>query len=221
MATTTVFTKSLAAAVANNIATSQSPGAAALTLNGTAVTGGIATIDTSNSSTNTAVGRRVILQSGGNDSAINFLITGKIASGAVVTDTVAGTNAGTAQSNLDFVTVSKIIGSGAIASTIIVGTNGVGSSPWLTWNYMGKSPMNLGYAVELVSGAVNYTVQYTYDDPNNLPAGVAIPLAFNSILNAQAATADSTLSTPLIATRVLINSGTGVIRARVVQAGIG
>ena len=81
--------------------------------------------------------------------------------------------------------------------------------------------MNLGYAVELVSSAVNYTVQYTYDDPNNLPAGVTTPLAFNSILLAQTATADSTLSTPLLATRVLVNSGTGVIRVRTVQAGVG
>ena len=70
-------------------------------------------------------------------------------------------------------------------------------------------------------GAVNYTVQYTYDDPNNLPPGVTTPLSFNTILANQAATADSTLSTPFMATRVLINSGTGVIRVRAVQAGIG
>lgn len=221
MATNTVFTKSLAAASANNIATSQSPGAAALTLNGFAVTSGVATIDTYNASTNSAPGRRVILLSGGNDSGINFFITGTNSSGNLVTDTVAGTNAGTAQSNIDFVTVTKIIGSGAIASTIVVGTNGVGSSEWKFWSFLSDSPMNLGYAVELVSGAVNYTVQYTYDDPNNLPPGVTTPLVFSSVLGAQAATSDSTISTPITATRVLINSGTGVIRMRVMQAGIG
>lgn len=222
MATNPVFTKSLSVAgSANNIATSQSPGAAALTLNGTTVANGVATIDTFNNSTNSSPGRRVLISSGGNDSGINFLITGTNASGNFVTDTVAGTSGGTSQSNLDFVTVTKIIGSGAIASTVTAGTNDVGSSEWKTWSWMSGSPLNLGYSVELVSGAVNYTVQYTYDDPNNLPPGVSFPLTFNTILLTQTATADSTLSTPFIATRVLINSGTGVIRVRTVQAGIG
>lgn len=223
MATNPVFTKSLSvAASANNIALSQSPGAAAVTLNGSTVAGGVATIDTFNANTNSSPGRRVIVVSGSDDHLINILITGTLASGAVVTDTVAGTNAGTAQSNLDFVTVTQVIGTGVgFAGTVTVGTNGVGSSEWKVWSWMSDSPLNLGYAVELVSGAVNYTVQYTYDDPNNLPSGAAFPLTFNTILLNQAATADSTLSTPFIATRVLINSGTGVIRVRTVQAGIG
>lgn len=221
MTTHSTFTKSLGAAVANNIATSQSPGSAAFTLNGSAVAGGVATIDTYSVSANTDPGRRVIIQSGGNDSGINFLITGTNSSGNLITDTVAGTNAGTAQSNFDFVTVTNIIGSGAVAGTVVVGTNGVGSSAWQSWNYRVSPPQNIGYAVELVSGAVNYTVQYTYDDPNRLPNGVLTPLAFNTILLAQTATADSTLSTPMMATRVLINSGTGVIRVRTMQTGIG
>lgn len=221
MTTNIVFTKSLAtAASATNIATSQSPGAAALTLNGAAVTSGVATIDAV-TSTNGAIGRRVLITSGGDDHLINFLITGTNSSGNLVTDTVAGTNASTSQSNLDFVTVTKIIGSAAIAGTVTAGTNGVGSSEWKTWNYMGDSPLNLSYQIELVSGAVNYTVQYTYDDPNNLLAGSTIPLANNSVLGAQGVTSDGTFSLPIIATRVLINSGTGVLRCRFVQAGIG
>lgn len=218
---TVVFTKSLAtAASANNIALTQSPGAAAFTLSGSAVVAGVATIDAA-TATNSAIGRRVIITSAGDNSGINFLVTGTSNSGNLVTDSFVGTNTGAAQSNLDFVTVTKIIGSAAVTGAITAGTNGVGSSPWQFWNWMGKPPENIGYAVELVSGAVNYTVQYTYDDPNNLPVGVTTPLAFNTILLAQAATADSTLSTPLMATRVLINSGTGVIRVRAMQAGIG
>jgi hypothetical protein len=212
---TVVFTKSLAAASANNIATSQTPGAAALTLVSVPVV-----IDTATAN-NSAIGRRVIVTSGGNDTGINWVIVGTNASGAVVSDIFAGVSGGAAQSNIDFVTVISITPSGAVASTALAGTNGVGASPWLTWNFMVNPPMNLGFAVELVSGAVNYSVQYTYDDPNNLSAGVAFPLAFNSALVNQAGTADGTISTPFVATRVLINSGTGVIRIRAVQAGIG
>jgi hypothetical protein len=221
MANNINFTKSLAtAASANNIALSQSPGTGAILINGAAATSGVATIDAV-TATNNAVGRRVIITSGGNDSGITFTVTGTNGSGNIVSDTFAGASGGAAQSNIDFVTVTGIVQSGSVATTLTAGTNGVGSSPWITWNWQLSPPINIGAAVELVSGAVNYTVQYTYDDPNNLPPGVNFPLAFNTILLNQAATADSTLSTPFIATRVLINSGTGVIRCRFVQAGVG
>lgn len=225
MASNTVFTKSLAtAASANNIALSQSPAAAAFTLNGAAVAGGVATIDAA-TATNSAIGRRVIVTSAGDNSAINFIVTGTNASGSIITDTFPGTNTGAAQSNLDFVTVTKIFGSAAVTGAITVGTNGVGSSGWQTMNWANTSPMNISVAVELVSGSVNYTVEYTYDDPNNLMGGVTTPLALSlsspTVLVAGSATKDGIFNFPLIALRVTINSGTGVLRTRIVQAGNG
>lgn len=221
MTTNVTFTKTLAAASANNIAQSQSPGSGAITMNGSAVSSGVATIDTYSATNNTEIGRRVIVTSGGNDSGITFTITGTNASGQSISDTFAGANIGAAQSNLDFVTVTGVTHTGSVAGTVTVGTNGVGSSRWVTQNFMGKSPMNLAWQVEIVSGAVNYTVQYTMDDPNNLPTGRTYPLPVDTLLGALSATSDSTISTPVVATRVLINSGTGVIRVRFVEAGIG
>lgn len=187
----------------------------------TIVFAGLATIDAV-TSTNQAIGRKVILTSGGNDSGITFTIVGTNSTGSLITDVVTGTNAGAAQSNLDFVTVASITPSAAIASTITAGTNSVGASPWIVHNYRGYSPMNLGFAVEIVSGAVNYTVQHTYDSPNFLPAGVPFPIAFNDLtLTSQNATMEAALSTPVIASRFLINSGTGVARFRIIQAGVG
>ena len=218
MANTTVFTKSLGAASATSIAASQAASAGtALTL--TTATG--VTIDTATAN-NSAIGRRVLITSTSGSETASVAITGTNASGSIIseTDTFSGSST-TLQSTLDYVTVTSVVPSGTIVGSLSAGTNGVGSSEWKTWDFRGDPPMNLGYAVELVSSAVNYTVQYTYDDPNNLPAGVTTPLAFNSILLAQTATADSTLSTPLLATRVLVNSGTGVIRVRTVQAGVG
>lgn len=221
MATTTIFTKQLAAASSNAIALSQSPGTAALTLNGAAVSAGVATIDTATAA-NLAIGRRVIVTSGGNDAGITWTAVGTNSTGNPITDTFAGSNGGAAQSNLDFVTVGSITPSAAVATTAIAGTNGVGSSPWIVLNWMGKSPMNLGMAVELVSGAANFTVQHTFDDPNNLTPGVSQPLAFNSaLITAAAATIDGSYQTPIVAVRLLINSGTGALRARFVQAGVG
>ena len=223
MANPIIFTKQLGAASATNIALLQTPGSAALLINGAAATSGVATIDTFNSSTNSETGRRVIITSGGNDTGINWAVVGTNSSGNVVTDTFAGASGGAAQSNLDFVTVTSITPSGAVATTAEAGTNGVGSSRWMTMNYHVSPPFNLGFAVELVSGSVNYTVQYTYDDPNPLPGTrfPAFPTAFNTILVSQTTTADATISTPVVAVRVLINSGTGELRCRFQQVGIG
>lgn len=221
MALKTVFTKQLAAASSNNIALSQSPGTAALTLNGSAVTGGIATIDTA-ASANSAIGRRVIITSGGDDSGITWTVVGTNSTGNAITDTFAGSNGGGAQSNLDFVKVSKITPSAAVASTVIVGTNGVGSSPWILHNWNGYSPMNIGIGIELVSGVVNFTIQHTYDDPNNLEAGALYPFPFNdAVINQQSGSMDGAMVTPIIASRIVINSGTGEIRVRFLQAGAG
>lgn len=183
-------------------------------------TGNLATIDTS-SSTNTAIGRRVLITSNGNDSGITWTVVGTNASGTIITDTFPGAN-GAAQSNLDFVTVTSITPSGTTASTVEAGTNGVGSSPWITLNQDATSVMNTGFSVEVVSGSVNFTVQHTYDDPNMLLDGITYPLAFNhSVVVDQNATIDGVYTTPVTAIRVLINSGTGVIRVRVLQSSIG
>jgi hypothetical protein len=223
MTSHSTFTKSLGAASANNIATSQAAVAGTpLTLNGASVAAGVATIDAYNAASNSQPGRRVLITSTSAVETASITITGTNSSGNIIseTDTFSGSST-TLQSNNDFVTVTQIVPSGTIVGSLSAGTNGLGASVWQYWNYRGDSPMNLAYAVELVSGSVNYTVQYTYDDPNRLPAGVSTPLAFNTILLNQAATADSTLSTPVLCTRVLINSGTGVIRIRTMQAGIG
>jgi hypothetical protein len=287
-----VFTKQLAAASANNIAASQTPSSAALTLNGSAtnylsttttaavlaggtvlplssvtgltvgqqvtdttavtlVTGttitaigtasvtiwppvggvgvgsgdtivfpGTAIIDTATAA-NSAIGRRVIVTSGGNDTGITWKVVGTNASGATITDTFAGVSGGAAQSNLDFVTVISITPSGAVASTATAGTNGVGSSPWMTMNWH-VEPINIGFSVELVSGAANYTIQHTYMDPNNLGGGGLFPPAFNNFtVNGVAVSADGNYSTAITALRLLINSGTGALRCTVTQAGIG
>ena len=216
MAQPIVFTKQLAAASATLIAALQSPGAGAITLLSASVT-----IDTATAA-NSAIGRRVIITSGGNDLAINFTVTGTNGSGNAISDTFAGASGGAAQSNLDFVTVNGITHTGSVASTLTAGTNGVGSSEWLTLNRDVTSVMNVAFSVELVSGSCNFTIQHTYDDPNNLLDSVVFPLPFsNSTFTGISATGDGSYAVPISAIRVLINSGTGEIRVRILQSGIG
>ncbi len=214
-----VFTRTLAAASANNISASQSPAAGAILINGSAATGGVATLD---------VQRRVIITSGGDDSAVTFTVTGTNQAGNPISDKFLGANAGAAQSNLDFLKVTKVTQSSAIASTITIGTNTVGSSLWQITNW-NVDPEAIGFVVELRSGAATFTVEYTFDDPNILPgtgglnaAGLAYPLARSlaTVTNA-VATVDAAFTTPVLAYRLTTTVGTGTLVFRGLQMGLG
>lgn len=209
MARNVVLSKTLAAADDNGIATSQSPaGAGDLTLDGVLVSGGVATLDT---------GRRVIVTSGGDDTGITFTIYGTTESGTAISEAITGANAGAAATSLDFKTVTRVAISAASAGTVIVGTNGVGATPWQPVN-RAIVAMNVGFGV-VVSGTVNYTVQYTYDDV--IADASTVPTAWNlSSLASKAVDTDGNIASPFFAWRLLVNSGTGTATITAIQAGI-
>lgn len=213
-----IFSQTLAAAVANNIAASQSPGAGAITLNGSAASGGVATLDTQ---------RRVLITSGGSDAGITFTVKGTNIAGNPITDTFAG-GAVTAQSNLDFKTVTSVTHTGSVASTITIGTSTVGSSLWQITNW-NPTPENIGFVVEVRSGAATFTMEYTFDDPNILPmtgglnaSGLGYPFALPlAAVTNSTATVSAAFSTPVLAYRLTTNSGTGTLVFRGLQSGLG
>ncbi len=210
-----VFTQTLAASASTAVAASQSPGAGAITINGSLATGGVATLDAQ---------RRVVLTSGGNDSGINFTVVGTNGAGNPITDTFAGGN-GTASngvSNLDFKTITSIGHTGSVASTLTVGTGNTGSSLWQITNW-NATPENWTFVIESRSGTATLALEYTLDDPNILPgtgglnaAGLAYPLA-TTITTAIGAV---NFTTPMVAWRLTTNSGTGTLVIRALQAGL-
>lgn len=209
------FTRVLAAAVANNIAASQSPGAGAITLNGSAVVNGVAILDTQ---------RRILITSGSSDAGITYTVNGTNGAGFPISDTFAG-GATTAQSNLDFLTVTSVTHSGSVASTVTIGTSAVGSSIWNIVN-TGAVPTNFSYVIELRAGAASFTVDYTLDDPNILPgtgglnaAGLTFPLAIAS--GSAAVTTTGSFTTPFFAWRLTTLTGTGTLVVRGLQSGLG
>lgn len=197
----------LAAASANNIAQSQSPGAGAITMNGSAVSGGVATLD---------VARRILFTSGTSDAGITFTVTGTNASGAPLTETIQG-GVTTAATTQDFKTVTSITHSGSVAGTLTVGTNGVAATPWF---YCNREESNSLYGIAVVVGAtMNYTIQHTLDDPN-APFTGTFPTVFD-IGTATGTSGYATLSTPTTALRVQINSGTNSLKVIILQEGEG
>lgn len=150
---------------ATNIRTATSIGAAGtVTLNGSlySSTTGIATLDKP---------RRVLFTSAGNDSGITFTVTGTDWNNMPVSEVVTGANATTTYTVYDFKTVTSVVSSGASASTVSIGTNGVASSrPVFLDTYADSST----YIQTDTGGssAITYTIQLSGDNPNNAQIGI-------------------------------------------------
>lgn len=217
----------LAAASATAISASQTPvGAGNLLINGSAASGGVATLDTP---------RQVLFTFAADETGHTFVVYGTGNNGIATQETVLGTTAGTVATTQNFKTVTRISISAAATGAITVGTNGIGSSDWKIVNW-DISPINIGIVV-IVTGTVNYTVQYTMEDPggtypnpNAVTAGyydantqqlVQLPTPLNlTALASKAATTDGAIVTPIAALRLQVNSGTGTAQMVYVQAGI-
>lgn len=208
MRTVTASVGPLTAATTNNIALSQTPGAAgALTLNGSLASGGVATI---------ANPQRVKITT--TDTTTKFTIVGNTPTGALLTETLVAV-AGSATSTLDYYQVTSITVNQGTTAAVTVGTAGVGSTPWVSCDSWADAPV--GIQVD-VSGTVNYTVQWTHDDPNSATDPVA-PSAVTWInSNDPAAVASSiaiTTNNQFAPTfvRTYLNSGTGTVTMKVTQ----
>lgn len=224
------LTRSLSvAADADGIAQDQAIAGGVLTLNGALVVSGVAQLGSQ---------RKVLLTPGAGDNltGINFTLTGTDDQGHVISEIIAGPNAVTAQSVLDYTTVVSISAdvAGGVGETVSFGTNGVGASvPIPMDQYIPDFTATL--AAILRSGAVNYTVQFTMDDVfaaynadtnqtqfmNGAAAGDPTKIIWwdHATLTAQAASAKGVLTEPVRAVRLLTNSGTGEIELQVAQGG--
>ena len=165
--------------------------------------------------------RRVLITSGGTDTGITFTITGLDWSGADISEVLTGGSSGNpVYSVLDYLAVTKIIASGATASTVTVGTNGVASSPWINFDTFAIGTTALQ---AVVSGTVNYTVQTTNDDPNSYGNPVARSAvtwdsSYAGLSNQTVSASYGIAQTPAYA-RVLLNSNTnpGYVRLTATQ----
>lgn len=163
--------------------------------------------------------RRILFTPSANESSNTFAIVGTNGAGFPITENLAGANATTFYSNLDFKTVTKITPLVTTVGTVSIGTNGVGSTLWNIVDWA-LTPTNIELSVVVQTGTGNYNAQYTYDDPNKLPAGVTYPQPFNHPTLSGTATLDGPVNDPVLGVRLLVNSGTGTFRFTVTQAGL-
>lgn len=206
----------LTSASANNIALSQTvTGASSVVLNGSLVSGGVATLDTP---------RQVLITNVGNDSGITFTVTGTTFYGNTVSQTVQGTSGSTVATTVDFATVTSIVTSGSTSvSGITVGTNGVAGSRWVRFDDF--APGQITVQVD-VSGTANYSVQTTLDDPNDPFSPVAINSvvwlsALDTNLVSQSSAKSGYIAYAPKYGRILLNSGSGSATVTFLQSSNG
>ena len=203
-----VQTRQLAAGAAFSVAQDQQLGAAGdLTLDGTLVVDGVAQLGSQ---------RRLILESAGNISATNFTITGTDDSGAIISETLAGPNATTVPTELNFSTVTQIAADAAFATDVEIGTDGVGASQTVPLDQY-QTPFNVSLGL-VITGTVDVTVQFTFDDVFGDFPGPHSWTDHPDLTNITA-DADATFISPVSACRLLTNSGDGEAVLRIIQAG--
>ena len=118
---------------------------------------------------------------------------------------------------LDYATVTSIRGSQATASTVTVGTGSLAASPWIRLDEMGAAAI-VGIQC-VVTGTANYTVQGTFDDPNDLISPVAPALmtwdstAVPAALVGASSTQSNSINPAPLWIRTLLNSGAGSVKS--------
>lgn len=202
----------LAAADDDGICASQTPGAAgAMSINGQLASGGVATLTPYRS----GYARQVLFTFAADETGHSFTVVGTGAQGETITEIVAGTATTAVTVNM-FSSITSITISAAATGAIKVGTNGVGATRWINLDVF-EDPFSASIQV-VVSGTVNFTTEYTYDDVQTNANPTLWPI---SALTSKAANTEGALTVACRYVRTKVNSGTGVATTTVIQPGLG
>lgn len=102
---------------------------------------------------------------------------------------------------------------------ITVSQTGAGSTGTIPLN-VNVNPFNIGIAV-VVSGTVNYTVQYTFDNVWSATYNSATATWFDhASLAAETTSQTGNFAFPVAGMRLTVNSGSGTATMTVIQAGL-
>lgn len=161
--------------------------------------------------------RYVTITSAGNDSARTFTIVGVGPNNETQTENLTGANAGTVTSTKTFAYVASIYVNDATAAAVEAGVTQSGYSQWIPMDLY--TPNQVITASATVSGTVNYSLEYTNEDPFDhsfTHQTVAFPASGGAFTNAS--TDQTHFTTTLMrALRYKINSGNGSIRLTITQ----
>ena len=161
--------------------------------------------------------RFITIISVSDETSKTFTITGTSPSGYTQSEVVTGANAGTATSTLTYATVTSIYASAATTGNMTAGYTQSGYSAWMPLDIY--VPNQVTTISATVSGTINYSIQYTNEDPFDTTitqTAVAHPATGGAFTGATANQTHST-TTLMRAVRYLVNSGNGTLRLTIVQ----
>ena len=202
------FTYSQAAADGDSVAAAQLVNASgAITLNGSAVVSGVANF-TSSPAYVTITNEKSM--------TVSFVVTGTKPGGVTTqTETIAFTASGTVTGSIAFATVTGITASAATSATITVGNADIGYTDWIPLDIY--TPNQVTNISAKTSGTVDYSVEYTNEDPfDRAITQLAVPHPNASLTTASGDETQFT-TTLMRAVRLRVNSGSGSIRFTIVQ----
>lgn len=206
-------TITLAPAVTNSIAAAQTPALnAALTLSGSLVSGGVATLNPP---------RAVTLTSTSNFSAVTFTVLGLDENGLDAIEAIAGPNNTTVTTTTKFKTVTNILTNSPgtfTTETVAAGSaaSGLGNGAWWPLDLYNPNQVTT-ISVNILSGTATYSVEYTNEDPFDLSI-TQLAKAHPVAAFTGASTSLTEFTTTLMrAVRVNFASGNGTVRVTVTQ----
>ena len=200
------FTRSQPAASGSSVAAAQLLNASGvITLNGVLVSGGVATLTVP----------AVLTAFSEKSATVNFVVTGTAPGGAPQTETLAVTASGTVTGSLSFATVTSVVASAPTSATISVGNGVPGYTAWIPLDIY--TPNQVTNISAKTSGTINYSVEYTNEDPfDRSIQQLAVPHP-NASLTAASGDETQFTTTLMRAIRLKINSGNGSVRFTCVQ----
>lgn len=219
------------AAAATGLALAQAVGAAGnLNLTGALIVAG--------AYTGTGARRMVAVSTDAGDTTQTATFTGTDRYGRTLVEVVALNGVTPVITTQDFLTVTRVAISAATAGNISAGTSAIASGAWVAIERFRNNPVSIAVIGQLVSGAVTWTLEHTYDDVNTpaLEGTFQVPVPFpkktdnpglfnvgdsspplawaDATLAAKAATTEGSMALPYAAYRFTVNTGTGVFKGQ-------
>jgi hypothetical protein len=176
--------------------------------------------------------RRVLITYPAQAVAGTVLVIGTNAGGAQISETVPipTTGAGSVATQQDFQTVTSVVPTAGVSGAVSVGTNAVGSTPWVILNNQ-QSVFNVDVAAAL-TGTATYSIEFALASPlapvalgsalGGIPSVPPVPVPFSPTgFSGLTATLNPTNYTnPVSAVRATITAGNGSVAATFLQSGI-
>lgn len=163
----------------------------------------------------------VTITSAGNLSSRTFTVYGTDKNQIAISEALAGPNANTVSTTLNFKTVTRVAVSNSVGTNVRVGVSGLGGSmPYVLDQYL--TPFNVTIGVFEYTGGT-YELQYTFEDvfAPDFPTRDDQAWTTHPTMSAKTAVADATLDNPVTAVRFVFTTAADPqgIAGRILQAG--